>query len=196
MSSCRVLADHDKFWELNTNSCAVRLKWQCPSMIGKRLGLVSASTCPTPNAYHKLWCTRRTASLADHRTGMNIGPVLTCFDHPQLGDLSKFVKGYPTCTEWIPGRIRRKPNHLRRVQKPWLSWDSVANFTWISSDLRCPKVRNQSMDFQQLEVLPKWRDLEVGPRTEEALRRRFRALTGAAGGDGSPGDSWLEKEVP
>jgi len=52
------------------------------------------------------------------------------------------------------------------------------------------------MDFQQLEVLPKWRDLEVGPRTEEALRRRFRALTGAAGGDGSPGDSWLEKEVP
>ncbi|CAL1136776.1 unnamed protein product [Cladocopium goreaui] len=33
------------------------------------------------------------------------------------------------------------------------------------------------------EVLPKWRDLEVGPRTEEALRRRFRALTGAAGGE-------------
>lgn len=33
------------------------------------------------------------------------------------------------------------------------------------------------------EVLPKWRDLEVGPRTEEALRRRFRALTAATGGE-------------
>eukprot|EP00435_Cladocopium_sp_Y103_P075445 s26_g57.t3 len=33
------------------------------------------------------------------------------------------------------------------------------------------------------EVLPKWRNLEVGPRTEEALRRRFRALTVAAGGE-------------
>jgi hypothetical protein len=185
-----------KFWDLNTNSFAVRLTWQCPSMIGKRLGLVSASTCPTPNAYHKLWCTRRTASLADHRTGMNIGSQGFDMFWPSLGDLSKFLKGYPTCTEWIPCRIRRKPKHLRRVQKPWLSWDSVEKFPWISSDLRCPKVINQSMGFQQLEVLPKWRDLEVGPRTEEALRRRFRALTAATGGDVSPGDSWLEKEVP
>ena len=32
------------------------------------------------------------------------------------------------------------------------------------------------------EVLPKWRSIEVGPRTEEALRRRFRALSRAAGG--------------
>lgn len=190
MSSCRVLADHDKFWDLNTNSCAVRLKWQCPSMIGKRLGLVSASTCPTPNASHKLWCTRRTASLADHRTG---------FFHRVPGFWHVLtIPSLAICQNGFPCRIRRKPNHLRRVQKPWVSWDSIENFPWISSDLRCPKVRNQSMDFQQLEVLPKWRDLEVGPRTEEALRRRFRALAAAAGGDGSiwAGDFWLEKEVP
>lgn len=33
------------------------------------------------------------------------------------------------------------------------------------------------------EVLPQWRSLELGPQTEQQLRRRFRALTTAAGGE-------------
>lgn len=37
------------------------------------------------------------------------------------------------------------------------------------------------------EVLPQWRSLELGPQTEQQLRRRFRALTTAAGGAGGTG---------
>ena len=32
------------------------------------------------------------------------------------------------------------------------------------------------------EILPKWRSIDVGPQTDIALRRRFRALTAATGG--------------
>eukprot|EP00439_Symbiodinium_sp_Y106_P066732 s1008_g10.t3 len=46
---------------------------------------------------------------------------------------------------------------------------------WSDGELRARDVLS--------EILPKWRSIDVGPQTDIALRRRFRALTAATGGE-------------
>ena len=47
--------------------------------------------------------------------------------------------------------------------------------------------------FRLAKLLPKWRSIDVGPQTDIALRRRFRALAAATGGWSSNANQEVEQ---